>query len=106
VLTLGGPDRSPPPEDSRTADVRSVTATARIVLQMSVALSGSGSTMSEHLADEIDAVFTRHRDRGEAGRTGSEGRPAKGRDDGPPNFPPNSLLLRGIRRDGQAAQWP
>jgi hypothetical protein len=37
----------------------------RIVLQMGVALGGSGLTMAEHLADEVKAVTAGNGDRGE-----------------------------------------
>jgi hypothetical protein len=37
-----------------------------VVLQMGVPLGGWGLTMSEHLADEVEAVAARYGDRGEA----------------------------------------
>ena len=53
----------------RTGSTNSQTdrdGTNGVVLQMGVPLGGWGLTMSEHLADEVEAVAARYGDRGEA----------------------------------------
>jgi hypothetical protein len=69
LIALAFLDALATPHNGRDPFGRPVGDSAeRVVLQMGVALGGSGLTMPEHLADEGEAVAARYGDRGKAVR--------------------------------------